>query len=182
MAYFYFDFSNPEKQNATNFLSSLISQLCRQIVNIPEKLKELYKSCNAGKHTAAIQDLNAVLAHFAIIEDIDDVFIVTDALDECPNNGEEELRGELLKLIIEIKAWSKSKIHFLITSRPESDIQTALTPLLATEAIHIQGSYVDSDIKLYISSQLSTDPKLMKWPSEVKEQIEKTLTAGADGM
>lgn len=55
-------------------------------------------------------------------------------------------------------------------------------PLLATEGIPIQGSHVDSDIKLHISSQLSTDPKLMKWPSEVKAQIEDTLTAGADGM
>jgi hypothetical protein len=38
------------------------------------------------------------------------------------------------------------------------------------------------EIKLHISSQLSTDPKLKKWPDEIKEEIESALISGANGM
>jgi hypothetical protein len=184
VAYFYFDFNDTEKQNAANCVSSLIAQLCSQVVDLPEKLKKLYKECNDGKQKAAMRDLKAVLELFAVIEEVD-VFIVADALDECPKNAKklgEEPRKELLELITEIKAWSPSNIHLLLTSRPEPDIRETLTPLLKTEAISIQGSQVDSDIELHINSQLSTDSKLNKWPGEVKQEIEKTLTAGANGM
>jgi len=184
VAYFYFDFNDTEKQNAANCVSSLIAQLCSQVVDLPEKLKKLYKECNDGKQKAAMRDLKAVLELFAVIEEVD-VFIVADALDECPKNAEklgEEPRKELLELITEIKAWSPSNIHLLLTSRPEPDIRETLTPLLKTEAISIQGSQVDSDIELHINSQLSTDSKLNNWPGEVKQEIEKTLTAGANGM
>jgi hypothetical protein len=181
VAYFYFDFNDTDKQNAATYVSSLIAQLCSQVVNLPEKLKELYKRCNNGKQKAAIYDLKSVLALFAEMKELD-IFIVADALDECPKGREKGFREELLELIVEVKAWPISNIHLLVTSRPEPDIGEKLTPLLTTKAISIQGSEVESDIKLYIGSQLSTDPKLRKWSSEVKEEIEKTLIAGAKGM
>ncbi|KAH0533900.1 hypothetical protein FGG08_007482, partial [Glutinoglossum americanum] len=182
VAYFYFDFNDTEKQNAANCVSSLIAQLCSQVVDLPEKLKELYKRCNDGKQEAAIHDLKSALALFAETKELDDIFIVTDALDECPKNKEKEFREELLELITEVKDWSTSNIHLLVTSRLEPDIEEALTPLLTARAISIQGSQVESDIKLHISSQLKTDPKLKQWPSEVKTEIEEALTAGANGM
>src|SRR5437773_9476547 len=100
VAYFYFDFNDTEKQNAVNCVSSLIAQLCSQVVDLPEKLKELYKRCNDGKQKAAMRNLKAVLELFAVMEEVD-IFIVADALDECPKNAEklrEEPREELLKL------------------------------------------------------------------------------------
>src|SRR5205814_995726 len=108
VAYFYFDFNNTEKQNAANCVSSLIAQICAHVVDLPEKLKKLYKRCNDGKHKAALSDLKVVLELFAIMEEVD-VFIVADALDECPKNAEKlrgEPREELLDLIAEIRAWS----------------------------------------------------------------------------
>src|SRR5438270_5950845 len=38
VSYFYFDFNDTEKQNATNCASSLIAQLCSQVPDLPEKL------------------------------------------------------------------------------------------------------------------------------------------------
>lgn len=129
-----------------------------------------------------MRDLKSLLAAFALTEDLDDIFIIADALDECPKNEEGRLRQEFLELITEVNAWSRSKIHLLVTSRPEPDVKEVLTPLVTTRAISIQGSQVKSDIQLYIRSQLLTDPKLKLWPSEVKKEMEKTLVAGADGM
>src|SRR5271163_1778988 len=88
IAYFYFDFNDTEKQNATNCVSSLIAQLCSQIVDLPEKLKKLYKRCNNGNQKADMPNLKAVLKLFAAAEELSHLFIVADALDECPKNGE----------------------------------------------------------------------------------------------
>jgi ankyrin repeat domain-containing protein 50 len=152
------------------------------VVDLPEKLKELYKRCNDGKRKADLPNLKAVLKHFAVAEELYDIFIITDALDECPKHGGRELRNDLLGLITEIKSWSLSNIHLLVTSREESDIREALTPLLTTSAISIQGCEVEADIKKHIEYQLATDPKLKGWSKDLKTRIEATLVKGANGM
>ena len=177
LAYFYFDFNDIEKQEVSTFMSSLIAQLCNQVVDIPEQLKGLYKRCNNGRQKATICELKMTLSR--IIKDLEDVFIIIDALDECSKNGE---RGELLEFITEIKAWSSSNIHLLVTSQLELDIKETLTPLLTSQAISIQGAQVESDIKVHVASQLAVDPRLKRWSSDIKTEIEKTLTAGANGM
>jgi len=181
IAYFYFDFNDIEKQNTTNYISSLIAQLCSQIVDLPEKLKDMYKRCNDGNHKADMDNLRAVLKLFAAAEELHDLFIIADALDECPKN-EKELREELLDLITEINSWSPSNIHLLVTSRQELDIKEKLTPLLTASPISIEGSEVEADIKKHIENQLATDPKLKGWSDDLKAHIERNLVKKAKGM
>ena len=178
IAYFYFDFNESEKQNATSFVTTLIAQLCNHVVDLPEELKELYKACNNGRGVATLDALQAAL--FAVAEKFGDVFIVADALDECPKNG--NLREELLELIKDINTRSSSNIHLLVTSRPESDIEELLQSLSTTRVIPIQGSPIDADIKSYICNEISSDSKLKKFPIEEQKKIEKRLIEGADGM
>ncbi|CZR54758.1 uncharacterized protein PAC_04642 [Phialocephala subalpina] len=113
------------------------------------------------------------------IQALGHVFIVLDALDECPQNGDRE---QLLGVISDMKSRSLDNLHVLVTSRREPDIEEAMLSLLTVPAIPLQGPQVDLDIKLHISSQLSADPKLKKWPKEVKAKIENTLTDKANGM
>jgi ankyrin repeat domain-containing protein 50 len=177
LAYFYFDFNDPEKQKISSLVSSLIAQLCNKLDDLPDQLKVLYKECSKGQQRAAVQDLKTILS--LVVKDLEDVFIVIDALDEHAKIGE---RGELLTLVEDIHAWSLSELHLLVTSRPEPDIKALLMPLVESQAISIQGSQVELDINQHIRSQLSTDPKLKKWPNEVKVEIESALTARANGM
>jgi hypothetical protein len=177
LIYFYFDFSDPEKQKASNFLSSLVGQLCSKVVDIPEQLKKLHKRCGDGQQRPAVRELNSILS--LMTREFEDIFIVIDALDECPKNGD---RGDVLKLISEFKSWPSSNLHLLITSRHELDIERELSSLLTQPAIPIQGSQVESDINLYIAHELATDLDLKEWPSDVKSEIEKALTARAKGM
>ena len=116
---------------------------------------------------------------FCIIEALGHVFIVVDALDECPQNGDRE---QLLAMISDMTSRSLDNLHVLVTSRREPDIEEALLSLLTVPAISLQGPQVDLDIKLHISSQLSADPRLKKWSKETKAKIENALTVKADGM
>jgi len=178
LAYFYFDFSDSENQKLSNLLSSLLAQLCSKAACLPEQMTEWYKKCGNGQHRASVKELSDALS--IMMSELDDqVFLVIDALDEFARIGE---RDELLTLLEDIHSWSLPKVHLIVTSRPEPDIDAKLMPLRKPEAISIQGSQVQSDISLHIRSQLAEDPKLKKWPSEVKVGIEKALSARADGM
>ena len=115
IAYFYFDFNKPEKQNATNFVSTLIAQLCSHLAELPEELTKLYETCSNGTQVAALYSLQPVL--FAVAKELDTVFIVADALDECPNNG--TVRRDLLEQIKDMITQSSSNVHLLVTSRSE---------------------------------------------------------------
>ena len=154
-------------------------------MQVPHLLKEvegLYKRCDNGNRKAAVPELKKVLKHLAVVKDLDDIFIIVDALDECPHDEVHGLREEALDLIVEFETWSASKIHLLITSRRELDIEQRLAPLLGIPPIPLEGSQIDSDIELHINEQLSTDQKLKRWPPHIKLQIEETLTVQADGM
>jgi hypothetical protein len=177
LAYYYFDFNTTAKQELSAYISSIISQLCAQLNIVPSHIKQVYERCSYGKLQASVDDLKEML--FCVIEALGHVFIVIDALDECPQNGDRE---QLLAVISDMKSRSLDNLHVLVTSRCEPDIEEALLPLLTVSAIPLQGSQVDLDIKLHISSQLSADPKLKKWSKEVKAKIENSLTDKANGM
>lgn len=143
-----------------------------------EEVEGLYKRCDNRNRKAAVPELKEVLNHLAVVKDLDDIFIIIDALDECLHNEVHGLREEALDLIGDFETWSASKIHLLITSRRELDIEQRLTPLLGIPPIPLECSQIDSDIELHISEQLSTDQNLKRWPPQIKLQIEDGTELG----
>ena len=176
-AYFYFDFDQPAKQNVTNMFSCLLAQLCSRIRLFPAGIASLYKRCRAGQDKANLKNLLVLTQDLLAQQESQNIFFIIDALDECPKWDE---RYELLETLADIKEWSMPNLHMLVTSRSEPDIEEALTPLLTTPAIPIQGSHVASDIELYIEDQLSTRFKRM--PANLKAEIRDALTQKANGM
>jgi hypothetical protein len=114
-----------------------------------------------------------------VVENLDQVFIIIDALDERRKNGERE---QLFSTISEIKSQALPNLHVFTTSRREVDIEEAILPLVTIPAIPMGGSQIELDIKLYISWQLATDSQLKKWPNAIKAEIEESLTSDANGM
>ena len=177
VAYFYFNFDQSAKQNAINMLSCIAAQLCLKMVIIPGSLKAFYEQYRSGQDRANIRDLTNVLKDLSVSSELQDIFIVLDALDECPKF---EARAELLELLLTIKGWAASKVHILVTSRKEPDIEDTLLPIVGTPPIPIQGLNVASDIELYIKAQLAT--RFNRLSADLKAEIEDTLVKGADGM
>jgi ankyrin repeat domain-containing protein 50 len=179
-AYFYFDFNDTQKQNATNFLSSVLCQLCCKVLDLPLKIKEIYLRFTNGSFKATVHDLVAAVSGFARTEQLDDIFIVADALDECPTfKGERE---EVLDVIRDIVALSPSNLHLIVTSRPELDIKEKLSTVPTLSSLSIQNSDAKVDIKTYIADCLAKDSKLKGWSNDVKVLIEDRLANGAKGM
>jgi ankyrin repeat domain-containing protein 50 len=149
-------------------------------MDLPSKIKEVYLRCTNGSHKATVHDLIAAISDFARTEQLDDVFVVADALDELPAFQKE--REEVLDVIHSLIALSPSKIHLLVTSRPELDIKEKLSTLPTLSSLSIQNSDAKADLKTYITDRLTRDPKLKGWSSDVKLVIEDRLAKRANGM
>jgi hypothetical protein len=177
VAYFYFDFNSTAKQEMTACLSSLVAQLCACLPILPQHISQTFDRYSLGKLRPGLDELIGILCE--IIQSLDHVFIVIDALDECPKGGEREL---LLASLSTVQSRSLDNLHILVTSRREPDIEEHLVPLLTSQPIPLHGSGLAWDIQSHISSVLATDPKLKKWPDDIKLEIETTLITGANGM
>jgi hypothetical protein len=171
--YFYFDFSDTEKQRYENLMRSLVVQLSKQSTNSSEALNMIYSCCQEGRQQPTTNDLLFALQY--MLGDFHQTFIILDALDECTE------REELLGLIEKIVDWKLEKLYILATSRREKDIEETLEPLI-TGQICIQSTLINADIHIYICEKLQSDPKLMKWSVNVQKEIEETLINRAYGM
>ena len=166
--YYYFDFSNPQKQTLGNMLYSLLAQLSSSTV--PREIIELYEDCKKGTQEAAIAELVDVL--IGIADRCKGMFVILDALDE---SSEWKALFQVLDKIL------KSNINLLVTSRKERDIQSALEEVV-DYVVPIEDDRVDADVNLHVQECLRTDPDLVKWGDELKQEIIETLTSGAKGM
>jgi len=181
LAYFYFSFSETEKQSTENMLRSLIVQLCGGRPDTPKPLLDLHlyrdKNLQPG-----LEKLEETLQ--ASTQDFKNVYIVVDALDECPRaNGE---RDKLLKHLENIHKWNLANLHVLYTSRPEPDIEAELAPLFSrptTSIIDLQKrrEEVNRDIGTYIDQKIASSD-FRTWPPETKKEVKAALTDKADGM
>ena len=173
IAYFYFDFNDTEKQRHDRFTRSLVEQLAWQSVNALAFLDSVVSRKQNANEQPKQEELELTLQQ--MLGDFEETFIIIDALDEC------EEREELILLLVKLKSWGGEKMHVLVTSRKERDIEEGLAPLLTRE-IRLQSALVDKDICNYISERLRNDTKLRKWPTNVREEIERALIDGAQGM
>jgi hypothetical protein len=112
-----------------------------------------------------------------------EIFIVVDALDECPNiSGCPTPREKVLKIMQKLVHLHLPHVHFGIMSRPEVDIRDALAPFAVHNlSLHNQAGQ-NRDISEYIKSAIYSDPKMQRWREEDKQLVIKTLTEKAGGM
>jgi ankyrin repeat domain-containing protein 50 len=181
MGYFYFSFSDSKKQSAVGMLESLIKQLCCHRPNTPQLVKDLsqYKEKGQRPNMGILED-----ALIATIHGFSEVYIIIDALDECPNSGGE--RKKLLECLKRIHKAGLKNLHLLCTSRRETDIEAALKPVFASPFtnsfdLSIYRDAIDRDIGLHIDNALASSD-YESWPEGVKREARESLVAKADGM
>jgi hypothetical protein len=111
------------------------------------------------------------------------IYIIVDALDECPNfPGRPSARDEVLELIEEIVDLKLPDVHLCAASRPEMDIRTVLEPLTTLKiSLHDEGGQKEDIIK-YIKSVVHSDRSMRKWREEDQNLVINGLSQNADGM
>src|SRR5712691_2295484 len=100
VAYHYFDYKDTSKRHVHGLLASLLFQLCDDCDPFQDVLRELYKTCRDGSEqpsdTALVNCLKAMVEFPGRLP----IFVIIDALDECPNTtGTPSARDEVLDFV-----------------------------------------------------------------------------------
>jgi NACHT domain len=183
LAFFYFDFKDQSKQNSRTALSSLLIQLAAQSDAFCESLFSLYIAHDAGSQQPSEHDLRECLGNMLTLQDQGPIFIVLDAIDECPNNaGTPSPRENVLEFVEWLSDSTHPHVSICVTSRPEADIEAVLLPLSSyTVSLHAESGQKE-DIMNYLKWFINTDPKTRRWRKEDKELVVERLSERADGM
>ncbi len=185
MAYFYFDFRDLDKEHRRNLLPSLLIQLSAQSRPCCDILSRLYSAHDNGAQKPSDSVMIRCLGDMLTIHNSWPVYIILDALDECPNwPGIPTPREQVLALIKVLVDLQLPHLHICVTSRPEFDIRATLTPLARYRVSLHDESGQKKDIVDYVNSVVYSDSETMmkRWREDEKKMVVETLSEKADGM
>ncbi len=183
MAYYYFDFRDVKKQDCYGLLSSLISQLSVESDSCYDLLSQLYSGHSRGTREPSIEALKECMTDMLSLRGQGPLYIIIDAVDECPNfPGRPSAREKVLELIKELVNLGLPNVHLCVASRPEMDIRTVLEPLTGLKiSLHDEIGQKD-DIVEYIKSMVRSDESMGSWSEEDQNLVIETLSNKANGM
>ncbi|KAG5654901.1 hypothetical protein KAF25_010946 [Fusarium avenaceum] len=180
--YYYFDFSNNQKQTFDSSLRSFICQLYCKFEDVRSSLNALYDTCMEGYQQPSTDSLEAVF--IKMTQPIRELWIVLDALDECSTD---ERSATVLPWIKRLSSSQHCNTHVLVTSRPERDIEKVITGWeLEKYIIRLTDNLIAEDIRAYVKARVrNPQSKLMeRWNqrNDVLDEIENVLVKKANGM
>ena len=185
MAFFFFDFKDTGKQDARSLLSSLIVQLSRRSQSFYNVLFNFYSAHENGSQQPSIGTLTKCLEDMIKASEGRPIYLVLDAVDECPNTkGMPSSRRQVLDLVEKLVKQGPPRLRLCITSRPEADIRTSLEPLTSTSnriCLHDQIGQ-KNDIAEFVRGVVYSDENMQRWRDEDKQLVIEMLSERANGM
>ena len=185
IAFYYFDFKDTSKRHVRGLLASLLFQLGDDCDRCRDVLYDLYTACRDGSEQPSDAALAGCVKEMLELPGQLPIFIVVDALDECPNTtGTPSAREDMLDFVEDLVGSNHSNLFICVTSRPEQDIRAILNPLTPASrrvSLHEEGGQRE-DIDGYIRSFVLKDRTMRKWREDDRELVITTLSQRANGM
>ncbi len=185
MAYFYLDFRDINKKARRNLLPSLLIQLSSRSDHFCDIFSRLHKAHDNGLRQPSDSALTQCLKEMLTLPYQRPVYLIVDALDECPDTSDfPSAREQVLDLVKDLVSLRLPSLRICVTSRPEVDISDALESLVSHTVSLQDEPGQKKDIADYVRSVVhSSSGKFMKrWRQEDKEHVIKALSEKADGM
>ncbi|EUC36296.1 hypothetical protein COCCADRAFT_73150, partial [Bipolaris zeicola 26-R-13] len=174
----YYNYRDTRLANITTIIAILIKQLCQGMQDIPDNLLEIMRNARSPSLLGSKQYF------FSLTENFSEVFVVFDALDECP----EERREDILGFITEVVTMPAPHcIKVFATSRREMDITEAFVKK-DVPTIQISAGNVSADIETFARSRVEElrsgqhGKTLYIDSDDFTEEIIRTLAQKAEGM
>jgi hypothetical protein len=183
MAYFAFDTKNNHRQTHLDMIHSLLTQLAARSNHCCDLLSYLYSAHNRGRQKPTGAVLAECLKDMVSSPNQNQVYIVIDAIDDCPNSsGVSSPREKVLEVLEKLVRLRLPNLQICVTSRHELDIQTVLDPLQSFSlSLHDQEGQ-RNDIRKYIKYVVDSDQNMARWKPEDRSLVVSTLSERAGGM
>jgi hypothetical protein len=181
LAFYYCDFRDDDKKNLRGLLSSLLVQFCHSSDTYSAILSDFCSEHDNGSrqpsNIALIGCLKRILKHPGQAP----VYIIIDALDECPNTfSVPSPRDEVLNFVKELVDLRLTNLHICVTSRPEANITDFFDHLPFNQISLHKESGQAQDIVDYINFVVDTDSKIQRWRTADRELVIEVLSKKAD--
>jgi len=180
---FYYDFREDQKKGLRGLLSSVLVQLGHQSDSFCDILSKLHSEHDNGSKDPSDDALIRCLKRVLELPRQPPIFLIVDALDECPNTpAMSSPREKVLMLLKDLIDSKLPNLRVCVTSRPEADIKAILEPLtFRSISLHDEHGQ-EEDIRSYIKSMVNENSKMKRWSSEYKQLVIERLTERANGM
>ena len=182
LAFFYCDFREDKNKGLRGLVSSLLVQLCRQSDYYYDRLLKFYLEHATNSRYPSDDALAGCLKDLLKLPGLAPVYIIVDALDECPIiPAVRSPRHEVLNLIEALTKSQFPDLHICVTSRPETNIKDILDPL-TFRPVSLPGERGHKkDILSYIKSVINRYPKSRMWQVVHKQLVIEVLTKHSYG-
>ena len=181
LVYYYCDFRDVKKKDLRGLVSSLLVQLCHQsdsYCDIVSKFYSEYASC-CPSDGALVLCLKRLLK----LPGQSPVYLIVDALDECPTTSDmPHAREEVLMLVGQLTTSEYPNLRICVTGRLEPDLSAVLEPSSFRSISLHEESGQKEDITNYIKSVVHMDQKMQVWRAGDRELVINVLTQKVDGM
>lgn len=167
VATLYCSYGYQKEQTLENLLISLLKQLVDQMRQLPEAVIGLYKRHREGRDKFILQEVVDTMR--AVIGSFPRVFILINALDECP------VTQQLMTTMFSLQ--ESCSVNLLATSRcvPSIEVLFECLPYLEIRATM-------EDVRLYLQEQMPYLPNFVVNDTGLQEQIIFGIVASVDGM
>ncbi|GAP91555.2 putative ankyrin repeat-containing domain [Rosellinia necatrix] len=153
ICYFFFKDGDERRMRSTNSLCAILHQLLTQNLSGSTLIGNALPSHKHYGNGLAqnFSELWRIIVECAGSSDTEEVICILDALDECEKNSREQLIGKLKDFYRGQHNVSRSKLKFLITSRPYDDLEAYFGGFSATNYLRFDGDDKSADISREIN-------------------------------
>ena len=164
LAFYYCDFRDDQKKDRRGLLSSILFQLSEQSDSYHDILSTFFSAHRNGAQSPSDDELTRCLKNLLRLSGQAPVYLIVDALDECPNTPDLlSHREKVLILLEDLVDSAFPELRLCVTSRPETDIKLVLEPLtFRSVSIHNESGQME-DIESYIKWAVGSHRKMRRW-------------------
>jgi hypothetical protein len=148
--YLFFDYSEMERQSPANMLACLLRQVVRSRDHTSADLQEAFDDHHHGQDLSQAEYVRLLKSE---IEPFTEIFLVIDALDECPDEKGGKSREIFLNAIFQLP----ENVKFFFTSRNLKSIGDTLNA-----DIQVRITAREDELRNYIESRLDGSEALEK--------------------
>ncbi|KAL2153768.1 hypothetical protein VTH82DRAFT_4923 [Thermothelomyces myriococcoides] len=164
IAYIYFGFLKLNDQEVSDIFASLLKQFAQRRTELPASVKSLFDK-HEKRTRPSFDDISTAIQ--STTAEFSRIFIVVDALDECPDSFREKFISEIFSL------QPKCGANIFMTSRP---LEKIICKFSKEETKEIRAT--DEDLELYIEAHINSLPQFLLAPIFL-ESLEDKLTINA---
>lgn len=171
LAFIFCDYRKKNEQTIYSLLANLLKQLSHLLDPLPQSivaLFEVYKRCGTRP---TLEEIFGILKD--LIRHYDRVFIVVDALDQCPVTS--DCRWEFLSTLSKLQFGFK--INTFMTSRDIPDIVESFTSAMV---LNVQAK--KDDLQIYVEKSLARATGFVGRDPTIQAEITAAIVQAAGGM